>query len=31
MTRPVPHWDALQGAIAGEVVLPGSPDYELVR
>ncbi len=25
-----PDWDALQGAIAGNVVLPGSPDYESV-
>jgi FAD/FMN-containing dehydrogenase len=24
-------WDALQGAIAGEVVLPGAPGYELAR
>jgi hypothetical protein len=24
-------WDSLQGAIAGEVVLPGSPEYEVVR
>jgi FAD/FMN-containing dehydrogenase len=31
MTPPVPRWDALQGAIAGQVVPPGSPDYELVR
>jgi FAD/FMN-containing dehydrogenase len=26
-----PDWEALQGAIAGKVVLPGSPDYESVR
>jgi FAD/FMN-containing dehydrogenase len=26
-----PDWQALQGAIAGNVVLPGSPDYESVR
>jgi FAD/FMN-containing dehydrogenase len=26
-----PDWDALQEAIAGNVVLPGSPDYESVR
>jgi len=24
-------WDALQAAIAGDVVLPGAPDYESVR
>lgn len=24
-------WDALQGEISGEVVLPGSPDYESAR
>jgi FAD/FMN-containing dehydrogenase len=26
-----PDWGALQGAIAGEVVLPGSPAYEVAR
>jgi FAD/FMN-containing dehydrogenase len=26
-----PDWDALSRAIAGDVVLPGSPDYEAVR
>jgi FAD/FMN-containing dehydrogenase len=26
-----PDWHALRGAIAGNVVLPGSPDYEPVR
>jgi FAD binding domain/Berberine and berberine like len=26
-----PDWSALQGAIAGDVVLPGSDDYELLR
>ena len=31
MTRPGPDWGALQGAIAGDVILPGSPDYESVR
>jgi hypothetical protein len=24
-------WGALQGAIDGDVVLPGAPDYESVR
>jgi FAD/FMN-containing dehydrogenase len=31
LTRAAPDWSALQRAIAGEVVLPGSPDYESVR
>jgi FAD/FMN-containing dehydrogenase len=31
MTRAAPDWGALQSAIAGVVVLPGSPDYESVR
>jgi FAD/FMN-containing dehydrogenase len=31
MTRLAADWRALEGAIAGEVVLPGSPDYEAVR
>jgi FAD/FMN-containing dehydrogenase len=31
MTLAAPDWGALQRAIAGEVVFPGSPDYELVR
>jgi FAD/FMN-containing dehydrogenase len=31
MTRAAPDWGALQSAIAGEVVLPGSPDYESAR
>jgi FAD/FMN-containing dehydrogenase len=31
MTRAAPDWGALQSAIAGEVVLPSSPDYESVR
>src|SRR6266496_1763871 len=33
MPRPITDrdWGALQGAIAGEVVLPGSPGYELAR
>src|SRR5919112_6332768 len=31
MTRAVPDWGALQSAIAGNVVLPGSSDYESVR
>jgi FAD/FMN-containing dehydrogenase len=28
---PSPDWSGLQGVIDGEVVLPGSPDYEAVR
>jgi hypothetical protein len=28
MTRSLPGWEALQGGIAGEVVLPGSPAFE---
>src|SRR5918995_5987509 len=31
MTSAAPDWGALQRAIAGEVVLPGSPDFESVR
>src|SRR5918999_1344473 len=31
MTRATPDWGALQSAIAGDVVLPGSSDYESVR
>lgn len=31
MNRSGPHWDALQDAIAGEVVLPSSPGYDSVR
>jgi FAD/FMN-containing dehydrogenase len=31
VTRSRPDWGALQGAIAGDVILPGSPDYESVR
>jgi len=31
LTRAAPDWGALQSAIAGELVLPGSPDYESVR
>ncbi|MDQ3717292.1 MAG: hypothetical protein M3381_14980 [Actinomycetota bacterium] len=31
MTRSVPDWGALQGAVSGDVVLPGSPNYESVR
>ncbi len=26
-----PDWEVLQRAVSGEVVLPGSPDYESVR
>ena len=31
MTHSGPDWRTLQGAIAGDVILPGSPDYESVR
>jgi FAD/FMN-containing dehydrogenase len=31
MTRSAPDWDALQRAIAGDVILPSSLDYESVR
>src|SRR5215216_6250837 len=31
MTRSAPDWDALQRAIAGDVTLPSSPEYESVR
>jgi FAD/FMN-containing dehydrogenase len=31
MTVTAPDLAALQGAIAGEVILPGSPDYESAR
>jgi FAD/FMN-containing dehydrogenase len=31
MSGAAPDWDALRGAIAGEVILPGSPGYELAR
>ena len=31
MARSAPSWSALQGAIAGEVVLAGGPGYEAVR
>lgn len=31
MKRPASNWEALRGTIAGEVVLPGSSDYESVR
>src|SRR5262249_59594471 len=30
MTYTAADWQALQGGIAGDVILPGSPDYELV-
>jgi FAD/FMN-containing dehydrogenase len=30
-TRPAPDWAALRRAIAGTVVLPGSPDYDSLR
>lgn len=31
MTHAAADWPALQGAIGGSVILPGSPDYETVR
>jgi hypothetical protein len=31
VTRPAPDWDALQGEISGDVILPGSSDYDSVR
>ena len=31
MTHPAPDWQALRAAIAGEVVLPGSSDYDSAR
>jgi FAD/FMN-containing dehydrogenase len=31
MTRTAADWEALRGAIAGSVILPGAPDYDLVR
>jgi len=31
MTPTAADWEALQGGIAGGVILPGPPDYELVR
>ena len=31
MSRATPDWDSLQAAIAGDVILPGSPSYERVR
>jgi FAD/FMN-containing dehydrogenase len=31
MAHSAPDWEALHGAIAGEVVLPGSPEYEAAR
>ena len=31
MSKVVPDWDALQRAIDGDVILPGSVDYESVR
>lgn len=30
MTHPAPDWHALQNALTGEVILPGSPGYETV-
>jgi FAD/FMN-containing dehydrogenase len=31
MTKTAADWQALQGAIVGRVILPGSPDYEMAR
>jgi hypothetical protein len=31
VTRPVPDWQVLRAAIAGEVVLPGSSGYDSAR
>ena len=31
MTRSAPDWEALRGDISGDVILPGSSDYESVR
>ncbi len=31
MKRAAPDWDALQGVISGDVILPGSPDYDSAR
>ena len=31
MTRAAPDWGALQRAVAGDIVLPGSPGYESAR
>ena len=31
MASSAPDWDALHAAISGEVILPGSPDYESAR
>jgi FAD/FMN-containing dehydrogenase len=31
MMRTAPDWETLQGAISGDAILPGSPDYESVR
>jgi FAD/FMN-containing dehydrogenase len=31
VTRTATDWDALQGAIAGQVIIPDSPDYESAR
>jgi hypothetical protein len=31
VTHPAPDWQALRAAIAGEVVLPGSPGYDSAR
>jgi FAD/FMN-containing dehydrogenase len=31
VTRPDPDWNALRGAVSGEVLLPESPGYESTR
>jgi hypothetical protein len=31
VTHAAPDWDVLRGDISGDVILPGSPEYELVR
>jgi FAD/FMN-containing dehydrogenase len=31
VTRSAPDWNGLQGTIAGDVILPGSPEYESAR
>jgi hypothetical protein len=31
VTHAAPDWDVLRGDISGDVILPGSPEYESVR